>query len=302
MKERASMTSLIECRNIVHDYGKKRALNNVSFNIEQGRITGLFGKNGAGKTTMINIFMGFLRPTSGSCRILGEPSHSLTPKNRSRIGLLQEGFIQYDFMTPKELEQYFSAFYSQWNTGIFFELIGRTKIPEKKKLSQLSNGQRSQVVLGLIMAQIPELMILDDYSMGIDVCYRRLFIEFLREYIDEYRTTVLLTSHIVQELENSIDDMIVLKDGEVIASLPKNEFTSSFRCYQLNNRFSIADTLVAEGTVSSVTHTKKNTRLYGFIDKNTLKNHLEVKGIDTVAIEAIPLDFEDAFVGLTGKY
>lgn len=295
------MQSLLECHNVTHAYGEKYALKDVSFTIAPGKITGLLGKNGAGKSTAINILMGFLKPMKGECRIFDEPSHALTPGTRARIGLLQEGFIQYDFMSPEELERYFAPFYPQWNHDSFFELIRRTRIPENKKLVQLSCGQRSQVVLGLILAQQPELMILDDYSMGIDAGYRRLFIEILREYIADHKTTVLLTSHIVQELDQAIDEVIILKDGHVVTNMSKPAFVQSFRCYQFK-RSTGSGQLTADGPISTVEQTGHTTRLYSFSDETTLKAHLVGLDIEHEKFSSVPLSFEDAFIGLTGKY
>ncbi|MBO8093318.1 MAG: ABC transporter ATP-binding protein [Prosthecochloris sp.] len=295
------MQSLLECHNVAHAYGRNYALEDVSFTIAPGKITGLLGKNGAGKSTVINILMGFLKPMKGECRIFGEPSHALTPGTRARIGLLQEGFIQYDFMSPRELERYFAPFYPQWNRDSFFELIRRTRIPETKKLTQLSCGQRSQVVLGLILAQQPELMILDDYSMGIDAGYRRLFIDFLREYIADYKTTVLLTSHIVQELDQAIDEVIILKEGHVVTNMSKPAFLQSFRCYQFK-RSTGSEQLTPYGPVRSVEQTKHATRLYSFSDETTVKAYLAGHDIEHEEFSSVPLSIEDAFIGLTGKY
>jgi len=295
------MATMIECDGLTHSYGEKTVLHDLTFTVESGGIFGLLGKNGAGKSTTINILMGFLRPSGGRCRVLGEDSHDLSPDTRRRIGLLHEGFIQYDFMTIAELERYYAPFYPLWDRGIFFDLVDRLGVPQTRRLSQLSCGQRSQVVLGLIMAQCPELMILDDYSMGLDVGYRRLFIEFLRDYVAERGTTVLLTSHVVQELDKLVDHMIVLKQGRVAVSGTKQSFMEDFRGFAFASS-ERAETLAPDELLASVEHGRQRTTVYGFFNEAELRARLADLGVPHDGLAPVPMDFEDAFVGLTGKY
>lgn len=295
------MAPLIKCEGLIHAYGRRPVLHGITFAVEAGGIFGLLGKNGAGKSTVINILMGFLRPTGGGCRILGEESHRISPEVRSRIGLLQEGFVQYDFMSVAELERYYAPFYRKWNREVFYDLIGRMGMPVSRRLSAMSNGQRSQVVLGLIMAQMPELMILDDYSMGLDVGYRRLFVDFLREYVAQHGTTVLLTSHVVQELDRIIDRMVVLKDGRVCACMAKKEFMEKFHGFSFaRTPFSLQ--MKPDDVLCTVDHAARTTTVYGFLDETALKAYLEYLKVPCEGLAEMPMTFEDAFIGLTGKY
>ena len=174
--------NIIECRNLTHYYGSRMIYENLSFSVPRGRILGLLGKNGTGKTTTINILSGYLQPRSGECLIFGEDIQRMDPLTRRRIALLIEGHVQYAFMTVEEIERYYSAFYPAWNREAYYELIRKLKIAPKQRIARMSCGQRSQVALGLILAQNAELLVLDDFSMGLDPGYRRLFIEYLREY------------------------------------------------------------------------------------------------------------------------
>lgn len=307
------MSSLVECNALTHAYDEKTVLHDLTFSIDSGGVFGLLGKNGAGKSTTINILMGYLRPTSGTCRVLGEDSHLLSPATRAQVGLLHEGFIQYDFMSIAELEEYHAPFYPKWDRDIFYDLVGRLTVPHTRRLSQLSCGQRSQVVLGLIMAQQPRLMILDDYSMGLDVGYRRLFIDFLLDYVADRGTTVLLTSHVVQELDLLVDNMIVLKEGKVIVTGAKDDFMKNFHCFEFerseasnqlfaDNLESVSTKTCGEVQFSSVEHTSKKTIVYGFFNESALLPYLREKGVGCNGLVKRELGFEDAFVGLTGKY
>ena len=299
------MDCLVSCRNLRHSYGKREVLHGIDFEVGRGGIVGLLGKNGAGKSTTINILMGFLRPDSGDCSVLGHPSHAIPPAARQRISLLHEGFVQYDFMTIGEIERYYAPFYPNWDSGLYFALVDRLGVPRDRKISRLSCGQRSQVTLGLLLAQCAELMILDDYSLGLDVGYRRLFLEFLRDYVDRHGTTVLLTSHIVQELDDFLDELIVIQHGEVIARSRKDEFVKSFFCYRSPDAAFAKGVKSGDGPLFRVERGPKSVSLYSFAPGAEVCAYLEARGVAPAEIESmlsVPMGLEDAFVGLTGMY
>lgn len=186
------MEIIVNCKNLTHYYGKRCIYENINFSIPKGRILGLLGKNGTGKTTTINILNGYLKPRSGKCKIFGENSNNISPQTRSKIGLLIEGHVQYSFMNISQIEQFYSKFYPNWQKNIYYELMDMLKIAPKQRISKMSCGQRSQVALGLILAQNAELLILDDFSMGLDPGYRMLFVDYLSQYAKKETKRCLL--------------------------------------------------------------------------------------------------------------
>lgn len=295
------MMPVIQCSGLRHSYGDKPVLHGIDFTVDGGGIFGLLGKNGAGKSTTINILMGFLRPSAGECRVFGHPSHALPPQVRRDIGLLHEGFIQYDFMSIAEIERFHAPFYPRWDRSVYYDLVDLLDAPHSRQVSRLSCGQRSQVVLGLILAQNPRLMILDDYSMGLDVGYRRLFLEYLQDYVHVRGTTVLLTSHVVQELDRFIDNMVILQRGRVIASCPKLEFSRSFRHFRLP-RGATTEAVAAVGPVVNVERNPRSLSLFSYAPAEEVTAHLTAAGIPADGLEEVSMSFEDAFIGLTGRY
>lgn len=186
------MENVISVKNLSQRYGRGRVIyHDLSFDVPKGSILGLLGKNGTGKTTTINILMGFLRPQAGECRIFGEDITTMPPATRARIALLLEGHVQYSFMTIAEIERFYSRFYPRWNRDAYYGLMEKLHVSPGQKISSMSNGQRSQVALGLILAQNADLLVLDDFSLGLDPGYRRLFVEYLR---DLHRCTYLPAS------------------------------------------------------------------------------------------------------------
>ena len=133
------MEQIIECNNLTHYYGKRLIYENLSFTVPKGRILGLLGKNGTGKTTTINILSGYLKPRSGECRIFGQEIQTMAPALRRHIGLLIEGHVQYQFMTITEIEKFYAAFYpGQWKKEAYYELMNKLKVATGQRISSSS--------------------------------------------------------------------------------------------------------------------------------------------------------------------
>jgi len=259
------------------------------------------GKNGAGKTTTINILNGFLQPRSGKCLIYGEDSQNLTPANKARIGFLIEGHIQYSFMNIHQIEKFYSGFYPRWNNEPYWELMSKLKVTPKQKISTMSCGQRSQVALGLILAQDPDLLILDDFSMGLDPGYRRLFIDYLREYAKSKNKTIFTTSHIIQDMERLIDDVLIMDYNRVLAQRPVGEFMRDFKQFYFELENEKAE-IPKEKFIANLEKVKNKVELYTYETEEFVKNYLQQKGIVVNGFKKVEMGLEDAFIGLTGKY
>ena len=295
------MDNVVECKNLTHYYGKKLVFENMNFNIRRGSIFGLLGKNGTGKTTTINILNGFLTPTSGTCLVFGEDSHDLSPAAKAIMGFLIEGHIQYSFMNIKQIEKFYSAFFPKWNKTPYYELMSKLEVTEDQKLSTMSCGQRSQVALGLILAQDPDLMVLDDYSMGLDAGYRRLFIDYLTEYARAEGKTIFITSHILQDLEGLIDDCVILDYRTVLLTMPIKQFQQEFRRFS----FEIENggvKLPKDELVKNFELIKNHATLYSFKPQADVEQYLRTKAIAFNNLREVPMTLEDAFIGITGKY
>ncbi len=290
---------MISCKNLTHYYGKRLIFENLSFNVPKGRILGLLGKNGTGKTTTINILSGYLKPKSGECRIFGEDVQHMNPLTRLNIGMLIEGHIQYSFMNIEQIERFYSAFYPKWNRAAYYELLKKLKVAPNQRISRMSCGQRSQVALGLILAQDPELLILDDFSLGLDPGYRRLFIDYLRDFAKNGEKTVFLTSHIIQDMERLIDDCIIMDYGKILTQQPIKKLLSDYRQYT----FSITtDSLPDMPGLYYPTIIRNQVEAGSFLQPEELKGLLESNGIPYSDLKWNHVSLEDAFIGLTGKY
>lgn len=295
------MQSIISCRNLTHYYGKRLIYEDLSFEVPKGRILGLLGKNGTGKTTTINILNGYLKPHSGKCFMFGEDIQQINPATKERIALLIEGHVQYSFMNIAQIEKFYAPFYPKWNKDAYYELIKKLKIAPRQRLAQMSCGQRSQVALGLILAQNAELLILDDFSMGLDPGYRRLFIDYLRDYAKSENKTVLLTSHIIQDMEKLIDDCIILDYGKILIQQSITELMDTFSHYTFTVN-SKQTTLPIDARLYSPSIMRNKAEVYSFESKEEIAHLLAQHQIEHSPIVSQEMNLEDAFIGLTGKY
>nr|WP_244824814.1 ABC transporter ATP-binding protein [Carboxylicivirga mesophila] len=272
----------------------------LNFSVERGKILGLLGKNGTGKTTIINILNGYLKPYSGECRLLGEDMRSLSIETKSKVGLLLEGHVQHSYFNIVQIEKFYSRFFKDWKSEPYWDLMDKLKVTRKQKISTMSCGQRSQVALGLILAQDPELLILDDFSMGLDPGYRRLFVDYLKEYVTATNKTVFLTSHIIQDMEHLIDETMILDYGKLLLHKPTHEILDNFKRYKLSD--DVRFKLDSDDVIQNVEHFKTHTEFYSFDPMDKVKQALQSRSIDTQTLVYESLTLEDAFIGLTGKY
>lgn len=294
--------SVISVKDLTQRYGTGRIIySDLSFEVPKGRILGLLGKNGTGKTTTINILMGYLRPQKGECKIFGESITQMKPETRARIALLIEGHVQYSFMTIAQIERFYSKFYPKWNRDAYYELMAKLHVSPGQKISSMSCGQRSQVALGLILAQNADLLVLDDFSLGLDPGYRRLFIDYLREFAKAEEKTVFMTSHIIQDLERLIDDCIILDYGKILIQKPVDKLLNDFHRYTMLSdvpveKLTKSDILVNPGKI------KNEVEFYTFASEEEVKSLLTSLDVNYSELQPREMSLEDAFIGLTGKY
>lgn len=300
--------SVIDVSHLAHRYGRRTIFSDLNFSIPPGKIYGLLGKNGVGKTTLIKILMGFLRPASGRCRVFGEDSHRLSAKTRARIGLLFEGHVAYDFMTLDQIQRFYAPFYPDWNRDLYYRMVEKLGLPGDHKIQNMSCGQRSQVVLGLLMAQQPDLLILDDYAIGLDAGYRRLFLDDLREYLAGGDRTVFLTSHVIQDMAQFVDSVIFIERGGRLMTTSLSEFTDTFRCFRVTcDRVAAQgerplNTAFCNGVIKNVEAHAGYYEVFSFFDNGRVLAELLAHGWPVCTLEEVPMTLEDAFIGYTGRY
>jgi ABC-2 type transport system ATP-binding protein len=207
----------IEAEGLTRYFGTRCVVDDVSFQLKQGTVTGLLGLNGAGKTTTLRMLMGFLEPTSGYSSILGADSRSFTPADRARIGYSIEGHFFYRSQTVANLEQLQKETFPVWNARLFQDILERFKISPSRRASELSRGQRAGVSLALTLCSEPQVLLLDDPALGLDPVARRSLNETMLDYVQDGERTILLSSHLLDDIERIVDDVIIMLDSRIVA-------------------------------------------------------------------------------------
>ena len=220
---------IIETRGLTKRYGRKFALHALDLAIPRGRIHAIVGANGAGKSTLFRILLGFLAPTTGAARILGKDSQRLSSEDRGRIGFVNEehtlpGWMRVDAVTAMHRRQY-----PRWNAQAFEQVLGHYHVHPEQKVSQLSRGERAGFNLALVLAQRPELLVLDEPTLGLDVVAKRAFLESLLHGNAADECTVVYCSHQMEEIERVADNLIILERGTLVNMSPPDDFRERVR-------------------------------------------------------------------------
>ena len=217
---------VIETRALSERYGRKLALDNLDLRIPRGRIHAIVGANGAGKSTLFRILMGFMPPTAGEARILGKDSQQLTPADRARIGFVNEEHTLANWMRVSQVAAMQKHQYPRWNQQAYDSVIGHYHVLPEQKVGQLSRGERAGFNLALALAQGPELLVLDEPTLGLDVVAKRAFLESLLYSNAADDCTVIYCSHQMEEIERVADNLIILERGQLKNMSAPEEFTS----------------------------------------------------------------------------
>ena len=217
---------VIETAALSKRYGRKLALDRLDLRIPRGRIHAIVGANGAGKSTLFRILLGFLPQTAGEARILGRDSQRLTPQDRARIGFVNEEHTLPGWMRVAQVSAMQKHMYPRWNQSAFDGVIGHYNVLPEQKISQLSRGERAGFNLALALAQGPELLVLDEPTLGLDVVAKRAFLESLMYSNAAEQCTVIYCSHQMEEIERVADNLIILERGQLKNMSAPEDFTA----------------------------------------------------------------------------
>ncbi len=207
--------SVVRIENLHKQFNFTPVLKGVSLDIRSGSIIGLLGSNAAGKSTLIRHMVGLYLPDKGSCMTLGCDAAKLSPHELARIGYVhQEGGL-IDWMDVAQLIRYVAAYYPTWNVKLEEAYVEEFKLDLGACVGDLSPGQRQMVSILLAIGSEPDLLLLDEPAAALDPLARRRFLDLLLGIIQDPERTVLISSHILSDVEKVIDHVVILEQGQI---------------------------------------------------------------------------------------
>ncbi|WP_433466840.1 ABC transporter ATP-binding protein [Spirillospora sp. CA-128828] len=250
------MTAVLEARGLGKKYGQRWALSGCTLDVPAGRVVGLVGPNGAGKTTLLNLAVGQVAPTAGSIEVLGGRPAS-GPAQLAKVGYVAQDTPTYAGLSVGDHLKLGARLNPGWDDAVARERIGRLGLDLGHRAGKLSGGQRAQLALTLGIAKRPELLILDEPVAALDPLARREFLQSLMEATAEHSLSVVLSSHLVSDLERTCDYLIVLVDSRVQVAGDVDELLAAH--HRLTGPRRDAGTLPADQHVVSESHTDRQS-------------------------------------------
>jgi ABC-2 type transport system ATP-binding protein len=220
---------VVQLHDLSRRFGRKTALDGVTLSLSRGVVYGLVGANGAGKTTLIRHLLGLLRAQSGTVRVFGLDPVAQPVAVLSRIGYLSEENDLPVWMRVDELISYTRAFYPSWDDRYAEELRQAFALDPAARLRDLSKGQKARAGLIVALAHRPELLVLDEPSSGLDPIVRRDILGAVLRTVAHQGRTVLFSSHLLDEVEQVADHVIMISEGRILESAPLAQIRESHR-------------------------------------------------------------------------
>ena len=216
---------VIEAGGLGKRYGRKWALRDCTLSVPAGCVTGLVGPNGAGKTTLISLAVGLIRPTAGTVRVAGEPAGSRAA--RDLVAFVAQDAPLYQHLSVRDMLHMARNMNVRWDHDWAVTRLNGLDIPLKKRVGTLSGGQRAQLALTIALARRPELLVLDEPLAALDPLARADFMQSVRDAVAGDGTSAVFSTHVVAELGQVAEHLIVLDRGEVLLSGPAAHLTAA---------------------------------------------------------------------------
>ncbi|MBX9791078.1 MAG: ABC transporter ATP-binding protein [Pirellulales bacterium] len=277
-------------------YGPKCVVNQVSLRVQAGCVYGLLGRNGAGKSTLIKMLTGLVQPDAGRATLLGDDIAAVQPATRARIAYLAEGHPLYRGMSIDQAARFTRQFYPTWHESFLRDILEHFQLSGRQKISRLSNGQRAQVSLALALAPDPELLILDDPTLGLDTVVRRDFLESMIRLIQGSGRTILLSSHVLGDVERVADRIGIMVDGVLRVDAPTDQFKQALRRVVLDFVGSVPPVPAFAGLVN---HRHHGGKLELVVINYGDEQRAIVEGLGAASIDVLDMNLEDAFIAYT---
>ncbi len=221
------MNYVLEVNGLKKAYKQKQVLQDVTFNVYEGCISGFIGVNGVGKTTTIKMLLGLVKPDAGDIKIFGMDLKQNQRKIKERIGIVFDNGYLYDDLTIKDMAKIISSAYKSWDQKVFQDYMDRFSLNQKEYIKNLSKGMRMKCALAYALSHHADLLIMDEPTSGLDPQVRRQILQIIQEFVEEEGKSVFFSTHITNDLERCVDDVIMLQEGRVLFQEEKDRLLES---------------------------------------------------------------------------
>ena len=299
-----SEPSRLELDNLSVRYGRTVACDAVSLEVPPGSVYALLGRNGAGKSSLVRCALGEQRPSEGEARLFGLDAWRHRARLMARVGVVPEEPDAPPAMTPRQLADFCRRLYARWDSPALDRRLERFGVPPETAFGRLSKGQKGQVLLALALAPTPELLVLDDPTLGLDVVARRAFWEELLEDLADRGTTVFLTTHDLASIEGIATRVGILQAGRLALDEDVDTLKSRFRKIRYGNR--VTETRNEFGTeLDAFESVKVKVRGWGIEavvsnwDESSFERFRRIDGVEDAESSAMTL--EEIFLAVAGE-
>jgi ABC-2 type transport system ATP-binding protein len=252
------MTIALATAGLGRRYGRRWALSDCTIEVPAGHVVGLVGPNGAGKTTLLHLAVGLIEPSSGSVAVLGEEVRG-SAGQLARVGFVAQGTPLYASMSIADHLRLGAAMNPHWDDSLARARIERLGLDRGRRAGTLSGGERAQLALTLAIAKRPELLVLDEPAASLDPLARREFLQGLMEFTAEEAVSVVLSSHLIADLERVCDYVVLLADGRVRLAGEVEELLATHR--RLSGPRRDSTLLPSSQNVVEESHTERQSTL-----------------------------------------
>lgn len=288
---------MIEINNLYKNLGNKEILKNINLKIEKGSIFGIIGPNGSGKTTLINTIVGAYKADSGSIEIMGEDIYE-NINMKEEIAFVEDENSIFSNYKVKDVISFYSRAYKNFNKERFNILNDIFKIDEKYRISKLSRGMKKILFIMIGFSIMPKIIILDEPTIGLDPLIKNQFINLILEEVAERNTTILITSHNLDELERICDSIAIINKGEIKYTSSLDNMKENIKKLQVMFK---EDTLLDLESWKEVIKVKRIGRVHSIVVKNYTKElEQRLNNCGATYIEEVSLGLEELFIDTMG--